>query len=353
MMEKSTNECSDASVLPIDPTVSVLMLTYNHEKYIAQAIEGVVRQECGFAIELVIADDSSTDATLEIVREYQARYPNIIRVLTAQSNVGIYSNYKRALAACRGEWIAFCEGDDYWIDGNKLSLQIGCINTVRGVDISFHSCMIQYGDSSDLVGPVNRVSSRNRIIKTQDVIFGGGSFMPTASILVKAQMLKDMPSWLSECGGAIDVYVQAYGARNGGALYIDRPMSVYRRGVAGSWTEVMARDPKGFNKFWIKRIDLLRRMAADFRIDRKAVYILIGRELMGIIERSKYVENREVFKFVDTQAREIASFVPLYYYRYMRIIIESPHRWRYLWVRTIWNRWLGRARKLAVTLRLM
>jgi len=118
-------ETSDPAVMCKQPLVTVKMLTYNHEPYIAQAIEGVLMQETGFPIELVIGEDCSTDRTREIVLGYQKRHPGAIRVLTSERNVGASRNSVRTALACRGAYIALCEGDDYWIHPRKLQMQVG------------------------------------------------------------------------------------------------------------------------------------------------------------------------------------------------------------------------------------
>ncbi|MGA2606406.1 MAG: glycosyltransferase [Terriglobia bacterium] len=117
-------EVANPDRLVRDPLVSVVMITYNHEPYIAQAIEGVVSQETDFPIELIIGEDCSTDRTREIVLEFQRRYPEIIRVLFSGKNVGMQTNGTRTILAARGEYMAICEGDDWWHRRDKLQLQI-------------------------------------------------------------------------------------------------------------------------------------------------------------------------------------------------------------------------------------
>ncbi|MBC2694057.1 MAG: glycosyltransferase [Desulfobacteraceae bacterium] len=117
-------EISDTAVLSKNPLVSVKMITYNHEPYIAQAIEGVLMQKTDFPIELIIGEDCSTDRTREIVLDYQKKYSDIIRLVISEHNVGMIKNGLRTNKACRGKYIAFCEGDDYWIDPLKLQKQI-------------------------------------------------------------------------------------------------------------------------------------------------------------------------------------------------------------------------------------
>ena len=106
------------------PLVSVCMTTYNHERYIAQAIESVLRQQTDFAVEVVVGEDCSTDNTLAICREYEAKYPDRVRVVASERNIGMHANYRRTIEACRGEYVAMCDGDDWFSDPNKLQLQV-------------------------------------------------------------------------------------------------------------------------------------------------------------------------------------------------------------------------------------
>jgi glycosyltransferase involved in cell wall biosynthesis len=107
----------------MDPLVSINMITYNHAPFIVQAVEGVLQQKTDFPFELVIGEDCSTDGTREIVFEYQKKYPDIIRVITSDENVGMNKNGLRTRKAGRGKYITFCEGDDYWHNSSKLQKQ--------------------------------------------------------------------------------------------------------------------------------------------------------------------------------------------------------------------------------------
>lgn len=108
----------------MQPTVSVCMTTYNHEAYIAQAIESVVQQRCTFGIELVVGVDCGSDRTIEICREYEQRYPDMVRVMERSENIGMRRNYAQTLAECRGDYVAICDGDDWWCDREKLHHQV-------------------------------------------------------------------------------------------------------------------------------------------------------------------------------------------------------------------------------------
>ncbi len=109
------------------PLVSVCMTTYNHEKYISQAIESVLCQRTTFSFEVVIGEDCSTDNTLVICRQYEAQYPDIVRVVASERNIGMHANYRRTIEACRGKYVAMCDGDDWFSDENKLQMQVEMI----------------------------------------------------------------------------------------------------------------------------------------------------------------------------------------------------------------------------------
>ena len=106
------------------PLVSVCVTTYNHERYIAQAIESVLGQRTTFAVEVVVGEDCSTDNTLAICRKYEEQYPDRVRVVASESNIGMHHNYRRTIEACRGKYIAMLDGDDWFSDMDKLQIQV-------------------------------------------------------------------------------------------------------------------------------------------------------------------------------------------------------------------------------------
>ena len=120
-------EYVDSERLVKNPLVSVVMITYNHEHYLAEAIEGVVRQETSCPIELLVGEDCSTDGTREVALNYQTRFPEMIRVITSDQNVGMHRNFDRLVATTRGKYIAICEGDDVWIRSDKLERQVALL----------------------------------------------------------------------------------------------------------------------------------------------------------------------------------------------------------------------------------
>jgi glycosyltransferase involved in cell wall biosynthesis len=126
------------------PLLSICMITYNHEQYIAQAIESVLMQKTGFDLELVIGEDCSTDNTGLICREYTKRHPQI-KLLSRERNFGMINNFIDTYKNCKGKYIAILEGDDYWTDTAKLQKQVDFLEKNPNFNITFHevSCFIQ------------------------------------------------------------------------------------------------------------------------------------------------------------------------------------------------------------------
>jgi glycosyltransferase involved in cell wall biosynthesis len=120
------------------PVVSICMITYNHESFISEAIEGVLKQKCNFPFELVIGEDYSTDKTASIIKKYEKENPGIIKARYNHPNLGMMLNSERTLEECSGKYIAHCEGDDYWTDPLKLQKQVDYMESHLDSSFCFH-----------------------------------------------------------------------------------------------------------------------------------------------------------------------------------------------------------------------
>ena len=107
-----------------EPLASAVIITYNQKQYIEQTIECALAQKVDFEYEIIIGEDCSTDKTREICLRYQEQYPDIIRVITSDKNVGLLENWNRSVNAARGKYIAGCGGDDYWHNPDKIQKQV-------------------------------------------------------------------------------------------------------------------------------------------------------------------------------------------------------------------------------------
>src|SRR5574344_800398 len=135
----------------MNPLLSIVTITYNHEPFIAKTIEGVLMQQVNFPIELIIAEDCSTDGTRAICQQYAEQYPDLIRLITSESNVGAIANERRARLAARGKYIAFCEGDDYWGDPLKLQKQVDFLESHPEYSVTFHRCKHYHVETHEMV----------------------------------------------------------------------------------------------------------------------------------------------------------------------------------------------------------
>ena len=175
----------------LSPLVSICMISYNVAGYIADAIEGVLRQQTDFSFELVIGDDCSTDRTLEIAHEYATKHPEKISLIAFENNLGIAGNTARTLDACRGKYIAICDSDDVWIDPLKLQKQI-----------DFLEANPEYGAVYTDVEPISEkgepiaapdVEAFRQLYADGDIFFRllGGNFIPNSSAVFRGEFLQD------------------------------------------------------------------------------------------------------------------------------------------------------------------
>jgi len=144
----------------IKKKVSICCITYNHGSYIEKTLEGFLNQDVDFDFEILIHDDASTDKTVEVIKKFEKKYPNLIKPI--YSNVNIYSQgesaIKKLLSIANGDYIAFCEGDDFWIDDKKLNKQINFLDSNKEYVASYHNVRVvdevgnYFGSLSNRVG---------------------------------------------------------------------------------------------------------------------------------------------------------------------------------------------------------
>ena len=214
--------------------VSVICLAYNHEAYIRKALDGFVMQQTDFQFEVLVHDDASSDGTAAIIREYAARWPDIIRPVFETENQhakGLRTGLDILGPMISGEYVALCEGDDYWTDPHKLSRQVAALEAHPEIDICAHRTKkVKNGRPHGYEGP----GRRTRIIPAEEVIMGGGGLVATCSIMCRRDAyLSDTPMRKALF---LDYTLQVQASLRGGMLYLGDCMSVYRRGVPNSWT---------------------------------------------------------------------------------------------------------------------
>lgn len=131
----------------MEPLVSIVCITYNHEPYLRKALDSFLMQKTSFAYEIVLAEDCSTDGTRKICEGYAAKYPDIIHYVWSENNVGAVENEARAIRTAKGKYIALCEGDDYWTDSMKLQKQVDFMESHPEYSVTFHRYKIHHVDT--------------------------------------------------------------------------------------------------------------------------------------------------------------------------------------------------------------
>lgn len=217
--------------------ISINCVTYNHEQYIEDTIIGFLIQETTVPFEILIHDDASTDGTALIIQKYEKLYPKIIKPLYQSKNQ--YSQGVRPLflnaRRVNGQYMAVCEGDDYWLDPNKLQAQFEALKGCESVNICYTRCFTA-DVTKKHVGKSSLYSDKIEVVPLKSVIRGGGWFMPTATIMVETSALNNLPAWVLNAPVG-DYFLQVIGSLQGGALFLPDVTSVYRKNVAGSWSK--------------------------------------------------------------------------------------------------------------------
>lgn len=215
--------------------VSVCMITYNHEPFIAQAIESVMMQQADFACELVIGEDCSTDRTRDLVVEYAERYPDRIRPLLRERNLGMHPNFVQTLQHCRGEYVALLEGDDYWTDPLKLQKQADYLDSHPASALCFHPVRLTHLSGSEK-GKTNWPPGRKPFYVLSDILAAKYLWIHTSSILVRNHQIDGFPTWFYSMPMG-DLPFIIMNAQKGDMGYLDEVMGCYRIHPNGTWSQ--------------------------------------------------------------------------------------------------------------------
>jgi glycosyltransferase involved in cell wall biosynthesis len=218
-------------------SVDTIIPTYNHEQFIAKTIESVLNQKGNIAHRIILSDDGSTDNTRQIIKYYKDLYPEFIIDLSSLNNIGISANFKRCIEASKADYIAICEGDDFWTDRYKLQKQINYLQENNDCSMVFSKIKVH-----------NLNNNNARFLKRQISIskekLDGDDFLAHPSMnlianfsccLFNSTSLKSLPPIIFE--GRINEIAVAFHLEQQGKIgYINQTMSVYRQHTQGLWT---------------------------------------------------------------------------------------------------------------------
>lgn len=240
------------------PLVSVHLLTYNHAKFIAQSIESVVNQQTNFPFEIVIGDDHSTDGTSQIVDQYAAQYPDLIKVVRGKTNGGPQPNSIRILENSQGKYMAALEGDDYWIDPLKLQKQADFMEQNPDFAICFTNTRVEFFENNEEPYLLNTNIEKD-VFELKDLIAETEIwFMGTATLFYTMSSIFPVQPWFHKTKSG-DIPMIMLAARHGKIKYLPDVTAAYRRHAAGASNT----DHKDDAKFLENRIMMYTNLDKD------------------------------------------------------------------------------------------
>lgn len=290
-----------------DIAVSIICNTYNHEKYVEDAIESFLKQKTKFYYEILIHDDASTDRTVDIIRKYEHEYPDLIKPIYETENQ--YSKnqgiiYTIQCERAKGKYIALCEGDDYWIDEYKLQKQYEQLEMHPEVDICATAAAVIMGKNKKIINYISP-QKESGVIETEKIITGGGGYVATATLMYRKKLNENQPCFRQRL--ILDYTLQIQGSLRGGLLYLNDITAAYRFMTEGSWT---------------KRTSLNRNKAISFIKKINVMLLELDRETDGLYSNAiqqTICKNEFNILFRMGNLREIKSDKYLDLYRKLTV----------------------------------
>ena len=283
------------------PLVSVFCLAYNHEKYIKNALDGFVMQKTTFPFEVLIHNDASTDNTAIIIREYAEKYPEIIKPVLQTENqyskgVRIIEKYLRPNA--KGKYVAWCEGDDCWIDDGKLQKQVDFLESHPEYSCCYHKVLMNNLHTGKQTYIPQIEESRD--FELEEIVRKGAVFQLSSAMLRSSFYMQRPECFFAKGFGDIQIYM--YGAICGKCHVLGDVMSVYNHGTPGSWTNRVSRNKQKnleHEKAMLKMLEKVNEYY-DYKYNDDLTYAIKRAEFNILIltedkKKAKSVEYREFY----------------------------------------------------------
>lgn len=288
------------------PKISICCLVYNHANYLSQAIDSFLMQEGDFELEIVVFDDCSTDESRTIVSSYANKHPQIFRLIYPEKN--IYSQGKTAyfnlISAATGDFIACCEGDDYWIAPDKLQKQLNVIIKNQDVNLIFHPAYTLHTDKSisdEKYGFYGDEITEKSFI---EILNCSGGFMPMASIFSRKsayiEWFNNYPDFFSE--NMWHSVIQILGSYKSKAIYLPEKMSVYRTMHEGSWSLSISKNSDAVVNDYFNYLKRNRKLNEIMGFEFDKVFNRHLKARTGAILKNKIVTKKQkkyILKFVQ------------------------------------------------------
>lgn len=225
--------------------VDIVLISYNQELYISEAIESIMVQEVkdDVNLNLIIADDCSTDRTLEIIKSYLTNISYSYQILESPHNLGISKNYKRIFENCTGDYIAILEGDDYWASPNHIENHIRFLDKYRFCSLSMNSIVINVQDNNEFFTPNWTYSNDYKFIDTKTQITRGNQLGNLSACVIRTESIKKLPDSIYDLYIA-DWMLGVMLSQQGLLAILKEPTSVYRLNSNSQWASLSNQEQK-------------------------------------------------------------------------------------------------------------
>ena len=220
--------------------INVILITYNHAHYICQALESILMQKLGYEVEIIVADDCSTDNTVDIIKEYEDKTPFRFTFLHKECNVGYNKNYRQAFAACTGDYVAIMEGDDYWLKSNHLQNHIDFLDRFPDSPMSYNRHLRLFEDQNrEEIFDWNGAEDYERV--TTEQLAMGNRIGNLSCCVFRGEHIRNLDPELFDMEIA-DWMLGMYMGQFGPLLYLKDVTSAYRIHDNGQWSRMTERE---------------------------------------------------------------------------------------------------------------
>ncbi|WP_428048851.1 glycosyltransferase [Candidatus Avelusimicrobium caledoniensis] len=284
-------------------TVSVLVLTYNHVRYIAQALDGFVSQRTKFPFEVLVYDDASTDGTADIIRRYAKQYPQLIKPVLQTNNQfskGVYVDKAFNWPRVQGKYVALCEGDDYWSDPDKLQKQVDFLDAHPDYAVCFHPVKVIWEDKShpESLFPSGAFRFNKTTLEVSDLL--KHNFIQTNSVMYRWRFTDGdfaaMPDNILPC----DWFLHLLHAQRGKIGFLPDVMAVYRRHGGSLW-ENSGQTFAWFNRCFLSNLRFFRAVKQTFSYEFTNEILSLFTQLLKLSAQQQdwTLFNRAIQEFPD------------------------------------------------------
>ncbi len=288
--------------------VTIVCTTFNNHNFVAQALQSFVEQKTNFDFEIVISDDASNDGTQLIIKEYEKNYPNIIKPIYREINIGAERNFLEIFDNIHSEYVVVCEGDDFFIDNNKLQLQVDFLDINKEYSICFHPVRVFYECAShpDSIFPSDKFRFYKTILTLDDLL--KRNFIQTNSCMYRWRFnTKRLRDFFPKNILPRDYYLHLLHAEIGKIGFVDKVMTVYRKHKNGIWWGVGESDT-WFLNCGLLHINFYDALKKNFNVntDQKK-YNMAMQILISALNNKSIDTLQSLFEIYPSLSKEILN----------------------------------------------